>query len=118
MNVVEFLTGYEDSIRAFERCRAIGASHVLSPHMLELLPEEIPLYWERGLDFLRRLRADIEREVAIPDITDDQRIADLAAIYWVGTTREEQPYPAFVANATAQLYQIRKLNGLPTEPNA
>jgi hypothetical protein len=88
---------------------AIGAKHVLSPHCLELLPEEIPLYWERGLSFLKGLRADIERELAIPDITDDERIAHLAEKYWVGETREEQPYPAFEANAAAEIYVIRHL---------
>ncbi len=107
--VVNFLTGYRESLESIAKSRAIGASHILSSHSLELLPEEIPVYWKKGVEFMKRLRLDIERELAIPDITDDERIAHLSEIYWVGQTRAEQPYGAYVANAKAELFEIRKL---------
>lgn len=40
------LTGYHDAIASIEKCRALGAKHIITPHYL-LVDEEIAKdYWD------------------------------------------------------------------------
>lgn len=106
--VVPFLTGYKDSMKAIKRCRALNAKHLFSEHSLEISPKDVPKYWERGIDFAgdyKKILLDLLRDSSL---TDEERVDRLAAIYWTGQTKTEQPRAAFDANTYAQLKLFRK----------
>ena len=99
------LTGFQDSMDSIEKCRAIGAKHIISPHFLEVDEETAARFWdlsreagEEIRDFiLGCLRKGMSEEALLEACTDH---------YWVGSVKDEQPREAFQINLKAKVKVI------------
>ena len=101
------LTGYHDAVASIEKCRAIGAKYIITPHYLLVDTEIAKDYWDIARAAAEELK-ELLLECLKQQLPEAEIIEKGKARYWVGKNKEEQPEEAFVTNMKAKINIIRR----------
>ena len=105
--VASIMTGYRDAIESIEKCRAIGAKHIFTPHYLEVEPDIATAYWD-----MAKASAEDMKEVILgwfdKGFSDDEMVQMGKDYFWVGENKVQQPEEAFTTNMKAKIKLMRR----------
>ena len=104
--VSSILTSYKDAVASIEKCRAIGAKHIFSPHYMQVDDKLVPLYWD-----MARAKADELKDFIVgllaQGLPDEEIMQKGKERFWVGKNRKQQPEEAFMTNMKAKVSIFR-----------
>lgn len=101
------LSSYKDSIASIEKCRALGAKYIFSPHHLQVDDEIASHYWDMALEASEELKEFIW-DCLTKHLTEDEILEEGKKHYWTGGRRENQPLEAFLTNMKAKINVIAR----------
>jgi len=105
--VPSILTSYFDAVDSIEKCRNIGAKHIISPHYMQIDDALVPSYWDvarEKADELKNFIVDLIKQ----GLPDEVIMAKGRDRFWVGANREQQPEEAFMTNMQAKVNLFRR----------
>lgn len=105
--IPSILTGYHDALYSIEKCRALGAKHIITPHYLEVNEALVPHYWDMAKTAAEGMR-DLILSCIRQGLDENIIIERGKEAYWTGQNKEEQPEEAFVTNMKAKILVIRR----------
>ena len=105
--VASIMTGYGDAIESIEKCRAIGAQHIFTPHYLEVDSDIAAAYWD-----MARAAAEELKDAILgwfdKGYSDEKMIEMGKEYFWVGENKKQQPEEAFATNMKAKIKLMRR----------
>ena len=105
--VASILTGYQDAIDSIEKCRAIGAKHIFTPHYLEVDDEIAAVYWDMAKASAEEVK-DVILGCFAKGLSDEEAMEVGKEHFWVGENKRQQPEEAFMTNMKAKVKLMRR----------
>ncbi len=105
--VPSILTSYNDAVASIEKCRAIGAAHIFSPHYMQVDDKLVPIYWDMAKEKADELK-DFILSLIDQGLPDEEIMQKGKERFWVGENKKQQPEEAFMTNMKAKVNIFRR----------
>lgn len=98
----QILKSFIATKQSIEKCRKIGAKHIISPHFGWVPDEIVKIYWDIAIESAEECKECI---LSLAEKgADEKEILDAyTRKFWVGPTADQQPKEAFLLNAISTI---------------
>lgn len=101
------LSSYKDAIASIEKCRALGAKYIFSPHSLQVDDDIAANYWDMALETAEELK-EFVLKCMDEKLSEEEILQRSIERFWKGAAKEQYPQEAFLTNIKAKINVIRR----------